>query len=71
MLTHKKSDNHCIKAPTCSKMHIQKKHILCASIFKQEGGGGSAGHSTAASEVEPSLVPQSSISYMINIGTSI
>jgi hypothetical protein len=52
-------------------MHIQKKHILCASIFKQEGGGGSVGHSSAASEVELSLVLQSSMYYMINIGTSV
>jgi hypothetical protein len=50
---------------------IQTKHILCASIFKQEGGGGSVGHSSPASEVEPSLVPQSSVSYMINVGTGI
>jgi hypothetical protein len=49
------------------KKHIRKKHILCASIFKQEGGGGRGGHSSAASEVEPSSVSQSSISYMINI----
>ncbi len=58
----------CQHAP---KKQIWKEHILWASIYKQEGGGGSVGHSSTASEVEPSLVPQSSISYMINIGTGI
>jgi hypothetical protein len=53
------------------KKHIRKKHILCASIFKQEGGGGSVEHYSAASEVEPSLVPQSCMHYMINIGAGI
>ena len=55
----------CGHAP---KKHIPKKHILYASIFKQEGGGGSVEHSSAASEVEPSSVPQSCMYYMINIG---
>jgi hypothetical protein len=58
----------CRHAP---KKHIQKTRILCTSIFKEEGGRGSVGHSSAASEVEPSLVPQSCMNYMINIGTSI
>jgi hypothetical protein len=53
------------------KKHIRKKHILCTSIFKQEVGGGSVGHSSTAPEVEPSLVSQSSVSYMINIGTGV
>jgi len=53
------------------KKHIPKKHILYASIFKQEGAGGSVEHSSAASEVEPSLVPQSCMHYMINIGAGI
>jgi hypothetical protein len=44
------------------KKHIQKKHILCASISKQKGGDGSVGHSSSAQEVEPSLFPQSSAS---------
>ncbi len=58
----------CRHAP---KKDIQKKHILCASIFKQEGGGGCVRHSSAASEVEPSLVPQSCTYYKINIETGI
>jgi hypothetical protein len=58
----------CQHAP---KKHIRKEHILCTSIFKHKGGGGSVGHSSTALEVEPSLVPQSSVSYMINIGTGI
>jgi hypothetical protein len=53
------------------KKHIQKKHILCASIFKQEGGSGSIEHSSAASEVEPYLIPQSCMHCMINIGSGI
>ncbi len=53
------------------KKHIQKNHILCTSIFKQEGGSGSVGHSCTASEIEPSLVPQSCMYYMIKIWTGI
>jgi hypothetical protein len=63
--------NTTSKRQHAPKKRIRKKHILCASIFKQEGGSGSVGHSSAASEVEPSLVPQSSMSYMINIETGI
>jgi hypothetical protein len=53
------------------KKHIGKNHILLASIVNQEGDGSHAGRSHAASEVELLSVPQSSISYLINIGTSI
>jgi hypothetical protein len=53
------------------KKHIHKKHILLASIVNQVGDGGSAGRSSAASEVELLSVPQSSISYLINIQTGI
>jgi hypothetical protein len=53
------------------KKHIQKKHIPCASIFKQEGGSGSVGNSSTASEVEPPSIPQSYMYYMINMETSI
>jgi hypothetical protein len=60
-----------LKCQHASKTHIPMKHILCASILKQEGGDGSVGHSSATSEVEPSLVPQSCMYYMINIGTGI
>ncbi len=68
------TNNQITTTPKCRhapKKHIQNKRILCTSIFKQEGGSGSVRHSSAASEVEPSLVPQSSMSYMIKIGTSI
>ncbi len=53
------------------KKHTHKKHILFASIVKQEGVGGSAGHSSTASEEELLSVPQLSFSYLINIGTGI
>ncbi len=53
------------------KKHTHKKHILLVSIVNQEGDGGSAGCSRAASEVELASVPQSSISYLISIGTGI
>ena len=52
------------------KKHIRKKHILIANAFKQAGGGGGAGHPKAASKVEPS-VAQSSVPYLINVGTGI
>jgi hypothetical protein len=58
----------CQHAP---KKHIHKKPILVAYTIKQECGRGSAGHSSAASEAEPPSVPQSFISFLINIGTSI
>jgi hypothetical protein len=52
------------------KKHIRKKHILIANAFKHAGGGGGAGHPKAASKVEPS-VAQSSVPYLINVGTGI
>ena len=52
------------------KKHICKKHILIPTAFKQAGGGGGAGRLKAASKVEP-LVAQSSVPYLISIGTGI
>ncbi len=53
------------------KKHIRKKPILIAYTIKQECGGGSAGHSSTASEAERPSVPPLSISSLINIGTGI
>ncbi len=63
--------NTTLKCQHAPKKHIQKKNILCTSIFKLEGGGGSVGQSSTASKVEPSSFPQSCMYYMINIGTGI
>ena len=43
------------KQPYAPKKHICKKHIPIANAYKQAGGGGGAGHSKAASKVEPSI----------------
>ncbi len=59
----------CQHAPKAH--HLSKKPILVAYTFKQECGGGSAGHSSTASEAEPSSVPPLSISSLINMGTGI
>jgi hypothetical protein len=58
----------CQHAP---KKHNSKKPIPVAYTAKQECGGGSAGHSSTASDAEPPSVPPSYISSLINIGASI
>jgi hypothetical protein len=58
----------CRHAP---KKHIRNKPLYSASAVKQEGGGISVGHPSAASEGDPLSVPPLSISSLINIGTGI
>jgi hypothetical protein len=53
------------------KRHIQKKLIHSAFAVKQECQGGSAGHSSMASEAEPPSIPPSFSSSLLNTGTGI